>query len=152
MLVFVFFITLCGCQRTLKGTDALIEKAREEMPITDAENNYTKALETASKLLENGYITEEEYKNRQLSAIESVINAYIAEGKISDSTLALYINRKKTLTDLIEANKMEAEASEKAAEIAKRKAEDMANYKTSLSEIVNRKSGIDPFSSKSEIK
>jgi len=38
ILVIVLFITLCGCQKTLKGTDALIEKVREEMPIADAEN------------------------------------------------------------------------------------------------------------------
>ena len=31
-------ITLCGCQKTLRGTDALIEKAREEIPVADAEN------------------------------------------------------------------------------------------------------------------
>ena len=31
-------IAMCGCQKTLKGTDALIEKAREEIPVADAEN------------------------------------------------------------------------------------------------------------------
>ena len=38
ILVLSMAIALCGCQKTLKGTDALIEKAREEIPIADAEN------------------------------------------------------------------------------------------------------------------
>ena len=37
-LVLCMIFTLCGCQKTFKGTDALIEKAREEIPIADAEN------------------------------------------------------------------------------------------------------------------
>ncbi|MBO1679826.1 hypothetical protein [Bittarella massiliensis (ex Durand et al. 2017)] len=31
-------LSLAGCQKTLKGTDALVEKARAEIPIADAEN------------------------------------------------------------------------------------------------------------------
>ena len=38
VLVLSVVIVLCGCQKTLKGTDALIEKATEEIPIADAEN------------------------------------------------------------------------------------------------------------------
>lgn len=38
ILVLSMAIALCGCQKTLKGTDALIEKAREEIPVADAEN------------------------------------------------------------------------------------------------------------------
>lgn len=37
-MIAAYLFALCGCQETLKGTDALIEKAREEMPIADAEN------------------------------------------------------------------------------------------------------------------
>lgn len=37
-MIVAYLFALCGCQETLKGTDALIEKAREEMPIADAEN------------------------------------------------------------------------------------------------------------------
>ena len=39
LLITTLFVSLCGCQKTLKGTDALIEKAREEIPIADAENS-----------------------------------------------------------------------------------------------------------------
>ena len=38
ILVLSMAIALCGCQKTLKGPDALIEKAREEIPVADAEN------------------------------------------------------------------------------------------------------------------
>ena len=38
ILALSMVVALCGCQKTLKGTDALIEKAREEIPIADAEN------------------------------------------------------------------------------------------------------------------
>jgi len=38
IVVLCMTITLCGCQKTLRGTDALIEKAREEIPVSDAEN------------------------------------------------------------------------------------------------------------------
>ena len=31
-------LSLAGCQKTLKGTDALVEKARAEIPIADAEH------------------------------------------------------------------------------------------------------------------
>lgn len=37
-LILSLAFTLCGCQKTLDGTDELIEKAREEIPIADAEN------------------------------------------------------------------------------------------------------------------
>ena len=37
-MIAAYLFALCGCRETLKGTDALIEKAREEMPIADAEN------------------------------------------------------------------------------------------------------------------
>jgi len=38
LLALSLFLTLCSCSKTLRGTDALIEKAREEIPLADAEN------------------------------------------------------------------------------------------------------------------
>ena len=38
ILVLSMAFSLCGCQKTLKGTDDLIEKAREIIPVADAEN------------------------------------------------------------------------------------------------------------------
>lgn len=38
MLSIFLLLCLAGCGQTLRGTDALIEKAREEIPIADAEN------------------------------------------------------------------------------------------------------------------
>lgn len=38
VLVLCMAFSLCGCQKTLKGTDALIEKARKEIPIANAAN------------------------------------------------------------------------------------------------------------------
>lgn len=38
ILACILAFSLVGCQKTLKGIDALIEKAREEIPIADAEN------------------------------------------------------------------------------------------------------------------
>jgi len=37
-VIAAYLFVLCGCQETLKGTDALIEKVREEMPIANEEN------------------------------------------------------------------------------------------------------------------
>lgn len=37
-LVLTCVFGMSGCRNTLKGTDALIEKAREEIPVADAEN------------------------------------------------------------------------------------------------------------------
>ena len=41
---------LCGCQKTLKGTDALIEKAREEIPVSNAD---TISIEYAGMCVED---------------------------------------------------------------------------------------------------
>lgn len=38
LIASIFVFVLVGCQKTLKDTDALIKKAREEIPIADAEN------------------------------------------------------------------------------------------------------------------
>ena len=38
VIIICLFASLCGCQKTLKGTDELIEKAKEEMPIGNAKN------------------------------------------------------------------------------------------------------------------
>lgn len=38
LLVFCLLFTLLGCQKVMKGTGALIEKAREIIPVADAEN------------------------------------------------------------------------------------------------------------------
>lgn len=37
-LCLVLTLSLVGCQKTIKGTDELIEKAREELPISDADS------------------------------------------------------------------------------------------------------------------
>lgn len=37
VLIFLLAFLLAGCQKTLKGTDELIEKAREEIPLAHAE-------------------------------------------------------------------------------------------------------------------
>ena len=38
LFVFCLLFTLLGCQKVMKGTDDLIEKAREIIPVSDAEN------------------------------------------------------------------------------------------------------------------
>lgn len=38
LLASICVLALAGCQKTFKGTDDLIEKAREEIPVADAEN------------------------------------------------------------------------------------------------------------------
>ena len=38
LLLLALLLTLCGCQGTLKGETALIEKAREVIPIADAQS------------------------------------------------------------------------------------------------------------------
>ena len=38
LLVICLFFSLSGCQKVLRGTDDLIEKAREIIPVADAEN------------------------------------------------------------------------------------------------------------------
>lgn len=38
VLIICLLLSVCGCQQTIKGTNALIEKAREEIPLADAEN------------------------------------------------------------------------------------------------------------------
>ncbi len=37
LLLIVFLLILCGCEKTMKGTDDLIAKAREIIPIAEAE-------------------------------------------------------------------------------------------------------------------
>lgn len=39
LLALILSFSLVGCQKKLKSTDALIDKAREEIPIADAENS-----------------------------------------------------------------------------------------------------------------
>ena len=38
LLVSCLLFSLSGCQKVMKGTDDLIEKAREIIPVADAEN------------------------------------------------------------------------------------------------------------------
>ena len=40
VIIICLFASLCGCQKTLKGTDELIEKVREEMPLADTDITY----------------------------------------------------------------------------------------------------------------
>ncbi|MGD9566812.1 MAG: hypothetical protein AB7V48_00570 [Sedimentibacter sp.] len=37
LFIFILTFSLAGCQKTIKGTDELIEKAREEIPVSDAD-------------------------------------------------------------------------------------------------------------------
>lgn len=112
--------------------------------ILEAEDEYAKVTQMLADLCEKNLIETEEFDQRYLSALGSLISVYERWWHILDDDQAKaheeWVRYYKELKQANPAN------NDSLAEYNKQVASDKSDYKSALAEILGRKSGIDIFS------
>ena len=121
------------------------EQLRDEA-ILEAESEYAATMQMLADLCDKDLITTEEYNQRHLAALQSLIGVYERWWKIlDDDQEKMHLEWARYLKELKQESPTDNPALE---DYNKQVANDKQDYKNALAEILGRKSDIDLFSDK----
>lgn len=123
------------------GTGDLTPEQLRDNEILEAEDEYAATMQMLADLCEKNLISTEDFNNRHLSALQSLIGVYEKWWTILDKDQQqVHLELVKYLNELKQADPVNNDA------IQKKLINDKRDYQVGLAEILSRKSGIDLFS------